>query len=253
MEYANGEPSWQDQTSPDAASSAEFYTALFGWDITGGDPEFGGYREARLDGKRVAAVSPQMQPGPAYWSVYLNVDDAAASAEKATAAGGQLMVAPMQIGDFGTMAFLVDPTGAMIGTWQPGSHTGAEVRNQPGSVCWYELVTSDTDAAARFYSEVFGWEARSHGPSGGPGGYTEFRLGDKVFGGMMSRPENMPAEAPNHWAVYLAVEDCDASAARVTELGGQVLVGPMDVPPGRFAVCMDPAGASFNLLKSSRG
>lgn len=253
MSYANGEPSWQDQTSPDVAKAAEFYSALFGWDIEEGDPQFGGYRNATLNGKRVAAVSPQMQPGPAYWSAYVNVDDAEAAAERVTAAGGQVMVPPMQIGEFGSMGFFVDPTGAMIGAWQPGSHTGAEARNEPGAVCWYELVTSDTDAAARFYNQVFGWEARSHGPNGGPGGYTELRLGDKMIGGMMSRPPNLPAEAPNFWAVYFAVDDTDAAAARVQELGGRVLVGPVDVPPGRFAVCMDPTGASFNLLKSSRG
>ncbi|MBW3591620.1 MAG: hypothetical protein KY393_07225 [Actinobacteria bacterium] len=72
--YAHGEPSWQDQSSADAPKAAEFYSALFGWNCPEGDPQFGGYRECTLDGKKVAGISAQMQPGPAIWSIYINVD-----------------------------------------------------------------------------------------------------------------------------------------------------------------------------------
>ncbi|HEX2052357.1 MAG TPA: VOC family protein, partial [Actinomycetota bacterium] len=244
---------WQDQSSDDAAKAAEFYRQLFGWDIPPGDPNFGGYSNASLNGRIVAGISPQMQPGPAYWAVYVNVGDAGAVADLVTSNGGQVFVEPLQVGEFGTMAVFADPAGAAIGVWQPGTHKGAEVRNEPRAVCWYELLTGDVEAAARFYSAVFGWEARSHGPSGGPGGYTEFRLGDKMIAGMMAKPPMMPADAPSAWGVYFAVDDTDAAAARVTEIGGRVVVPPTDTPPGRFAVCADSTGAFFNLLKSSRG
>jgi uncharacterized protein len=59
--------------------------------------------------------------------------------------------------DQGRMAVIADPTGAMFGIWEPGSGIGAERMNDPGSLTWNDLVTNDTDAASRFYSELFGW------------------------------------------------------------------------------------------------
>jgi predicted enzyme related to lactoylglutathione lyase len=61
----------------------------------------------------------------------------------------------------------------------------------------------------------------------------------------------MPAEVPPHWAVYFTVEGTDATADKVKELGGQVLMGPMDIEPGRFAVVSDPQGAVFNIITLS--
>jgi uncharacterized protein len=250
--YAHGEPSWTDQVSADAAQAADFYSALFGWEIPEGNEEYGGYRNALLDGKKVAGISPQMEPGPTVWSTYINVDDADAIAGLVTANGGQVLMPPMEIGPFGRMGFFLDPTGAAIGVWEPAEHKGAEIRNVPGAVTWHELVTTDVVAAATFYSAVFGWVAQAHGGADALGGYSEFKLGDKVVGGMMAKPPMMPVEVPSFWAVYFAVDDADAAAAKVTELGGKVIVGPTDIEPGRFAVVADSTGASFNILKSSR-
>lgn len=250
--YAHGEPSWQDQSSADAAKAAEFYSALFGWNCPEGDPQFGGYRECTLDGKKVAGISAQMQPGPAIWSIYINVDNADEVAQKIAENGGQVALAPMKIGEYGTMAVFSDPTGAFFGVWQPGTHQGAEIHNQPGAVCWYELITTDVDAAGKFYSAVFGWVAQRHGPSEGPGGYSELKLGEQTVAGMMAKPPMMPAEVPAFWGVYFAVADVDAAAAKATELGGKVLVEPKDIPPGRFSVIADPTGAAFNVLTSGR-
>lgn len=251
--YQHGEPTWQDQSSADPGKAADFYSALFGWEIPPGDSEkFGGYRNALLNGRKVAGISPQPEPGPPYWATYVNVDNAEEIAGLVAENGGQTVVAPMEIGDFGTMGVFSDPTGAVFGVWQAGSHTGAEVKNETGAVCWYELVTDDVVAAATFYSSVFGWSAQAHGPAEGPGGYTEFRLEDQTIGGMMAKPPMMPADAPSYWGIYFAVDDADAAAARITELGGQVIVGPTNIAPGRFAFCADSTGAMFNILKSDR-
>jgi predicted enzyme related to lactoylglutathione lyase len=254
--YQHGEPSWQDHSSDDAEKASEFYRALFGWEIPPGDPEMGGYRNCSLNGKLVAGIGPKMDPNmPTAWSSYVNVDRAEDVAKLVTDNGGQVIVEPLTIAEVGTMAVFGDPTGAVIGVWQPGIHKGAEVRNEPGAACWHELMTGDTDAAAAFYAAVFGWTAGSHGPTaaGSPGGYTEFKLGDKMVAGMMAKPSGMPAEVPSFWSVYLAVDDADAAAAKITELGGRVLTGPVDTPPGRLAAVQDSTGAVFNILKSSRG
>ncbi|HYN98871.1 MAG TPA: VOC family protein [Actinomycetota bacterium] len=251
--YRHGEPIWQDHGSNEDAKAAEFYRALFGWDVPEGDQSMGGYRNCTLDGKMVAGITPQMSPGvPPTWSTYICVDDALAFEKLVIENGGKSLFPPLTIGEYGTMGFFFDPTGAAFGVWQPGTHEGTQARNAPGTVSWYELITNDVAASSKFYSAVFGWTAQSHGPAEGPGGYNEFKLGDKAVAGMMAKPPMMPADVPSHWAVYFAVDDTDAVAARARELGGKILMGPVDMPPGRFAAILDSTGAYFNILKSSR-
>jgi predicted enzyme related to lactoylglutathione lyase len=246
--YAHGVPSWVDFSSPDLDASRAFYSGLFGWDCPPGPPEAGGYTVAMLGDKPIAGIGPQMNPDmPPVWMTYVNVDNADEVAAKVKAAGGQTFVEPMDVMDVGRMAIFADPAGAVFGIWQAGTHKGAGLANEPNTYCWSELVTTDTAAAKKFYDAVFGWGEETH-KFEGMGEYTEWKLGGKSIGGMMPKPAEMPAEVPPHWAVYFAVEDCDAMAKKIGELGGTVMVGPMDIEPGRMAVAFDPQGGPFNIL-----
>ena len=246
--YEHGVPSWVDLGTADSSQAAEFYSALFGWTVQQGPPEAGGYAIAELRGRPVAGLGPQQNPGPPYWSTYVNVDDADKVAATASEAGGTVFVAPMDVMDAGRMAIFADPAGAVIGVWQPNQHKGAGIVNEPGTFAWAELVTTDTAAAQRFYEQVFGWGAVTHGE--GVGAYTEFQVGDRSIAGMMARPPEM-GEAPPHWGVYFTVADTDAAAARVAELGGKVVMPPRDIEPGRFAVVSDPAGGVFMVIATT--
>jgi len=249
--YDDGVPSWIDMQSPDLDKSRVFYSALFGWDVPPGPEEAGGYGIATLKGKNVAGVGPQMNPAaPPSWMTYVNVDDADATTAKVTANGGQVLVGPMDVMEAGRMAVFADPVGAVIGIWQPNQHLGAQLVNEPGTWGWSELTTTDTRGAKAFYGAVFGWGEETHGPGegGGMDNYTEWKVGDRSIGGMMQKPDSMPAEVPPFWMVYFAVADTDATVARVTELGGGVMMPPMDIEPGRFAVVADPVGAVFSVL-----
>jgi hypothetical protein len=199
------------------------------------------------DGKNVAGVMPTMGEGhPAVWTTYVSVVDAEATIARVKVAGGTVFVEPMQVLDAGHMAVFADPTGAALGLWQPGQHKGADLANEPGSFCWNELNTRDTAKATSFYEHVFDWTGASAGFEGMD--YTEWKLGDKTIGGMMAMPAMVPAEVPAHWAVYFAVADTDDAVAAATKLGAQVFVPPTDIPPGRFAVMADPAGAAFSVI-----
>ena len=117
---------------------------------------------------------------------------------------------------------------------------------------WYELMTSDAAAAAGFYSKVVGWTAED---SGMPGmAYTLMKVGDAQVAGVMGTPPELQAiGAPSTWSGYVAVDDVDATEARVLQLGGKVLRPAGDIPEvGRFAVVADPQGASFMLFKPLR-
>jgi predicted enzyme related to lactoylglutathione lyase len=245
--YEHGVPSWVDLGTPDIAKAAEFYSSLFGWDIEMGTPETGGYSIATLRGKPVAGLGAQTDPGPPRWSTYASVDSADDAVAKAKANGGTVLLEPMDVMDAGRMAVLKDPTGAAISVWQPGAHIGAGIVNEPNSYSWSELVTTDPGKAKEFYAAVFGWGSETHG-QGGPTDYTEWKVGDRHVGGMMMKPPMMPADIPSHWNVYFSVADADEALDKVRALGGQVIMGPATVEPGRFGVVEDPQGAVFNVI-----
>jgi hypothetical protein len=248
-QYAPGTPSWVDLSSPDPDGSARFYGDLFGWEVhKADDPEAGGYAMGYLRGKPVAGIGPTWGENmPSVWSTYVSVENADATAERVREAGGEVVMAPMDVLDVGRMAVFRDPTGAHISVWQPRAHQGAGIVNEPGTLCWSELGTRDAEAAIPFYEHVFGWEAA---PSTDPAmPYTEWKVGGRSIGGMMTMGDQIPAEIPAHWMTYFAVEDADAAAARATELGGSLMTGPMDIPGiGRFAVLTDPNGAAFSVI-----
>jgi predicted enzyme related to lactoylglutathione lyase len=196
--------------------------------------------------RAVAGIGQQQNPGPPVWATYIAVANADAAAAKVTAAGGQTLVPPMDVLDVGRMAVFTDPVGAAFSVWQAGTHPGAELVNEPGTWSWSELLTTDVPASKAFYGAVFGWGAETHGD--GPGAYTEWKVNGRSVGGMMQKPPMMPAEVPPFWAVYFSVADTEAAVARVTELGGSLVVPPMDVEPGRFATVADPTGATFNVI-----
>lgn len=191
---------------------------------------------------------PEHEPGrTAPWSTYVNVVSADDTMAKVEESGGTVYMPPMDVVDAGRMGVFADPEGAVIGLWQPGQHIGAQLVNVPGTYCWSELMADDLAGAKAFYRAVFGWGAETQGPDG-PGGYTEWKVGERSIGGLMSKPRTMPPNTPSFWGVYFAVEDTDATLSKAQQLGASVLVPATDIEPGRFAVLSDPGGAMFNVL-----
>jgi predicted enzyme related to lactoylglutathione lyase len=230
------------------AGSNSFYSSLFGWKADDQGEEMGHYTLMRKGGKSVAGNMGLMAEGqPSAWVTYISVDDADATVDLAKKAGAAVFVEPMDVSDIGRMAVFADPTGAAIGIWQPKSFMGAELANEPGSFAWSELNTRDVPAAKAFYTEVFGWTPNDLDVGGM--NYTEWKLRDKSIAGMMTMPDMVPAEVPAHWLVYFGTEDTDDTVAKASELGAATLVPPTDIPPGRFAVLMDPDGAAFAVIK----
>ena len=241
--HAPGTPSWVDLGTPDIAGALAFYSGLFGWEGEDQGEEAGHYTMCRLRGKAVAALGPQQNPGPPVWMTYITVASAEQAAVLIPAHGGTVLVPPFDVFDAGRMAVAVDNAGTAFSIWEPGRHIGAEIVNEPGTLCWNELTTRDKESAKAFYPAVFGWEAQDHGE------YLEWSLDGRVIAGCMPMVgATWPEEIPNHWMTYFAVEDCDASAARVAELGGNVAVPPTDIPQGRLAVCNDPTGGTFSII-----
>ncbi|MCA1631798.1 MAG: VOC family protein [Acidobacteria bacterium] len=115
-----------------------------------------------------------------------------------------------------------------------------------GAFCWNELGTRDAGAAKKFYTELLGWQLKEGDAA--PGAYTEIVVGGAHVGGIyQAGPEY--GDMPSQWTAYVAVDDVDAAAKRVAELGGKVRVPPNDIPGvGRFCVINDPTGATLSLI-----
>ena len=123
-----------------------------------------------------------------------------------------------------------------------------------GSFCWNELSTTDDGAAVKFYGELLGWEFKKsdinacEGSEAPPMVYNEIVVGGKHVGGIYKMGPEFGG-APPHWMAYVAVDDVDAKAKQVEELGGKVCVPPTDIPnTGRFCVINDPTGATISLI-----
>ena len=119
----------------------------------------------------------------------------------------------------------------------------------PGAFSWNELMTTDPEAAGRFYSGLFGWSVRNMDMGTGP--YHVASVGDTQVCGIMAMPPDA-GPMPPAWGCYVTVDNVDATIARCTELGGKTLMPPMDVQGvGRMAVLQDPQGAVFSVMAYS--
>ena len=249
LSFRTGQPRWMDMQSRDIDASVAFYTGLFGWTAEPSPPEYGGYVEFSKDGNTVAGIMPRPSDstGDDAWIVYLEVADAAATQEAARANGGEV-VAGGDLGEVGTWFVLTDATGARIGGWQNGNHSGFQVRTGPGAPVWHELHTRDFSRAVSFYETVFGWqtEAMSDTPEFR---FTTLGSGDDAVAGIYDATAELPEIEPAFWDVYFGVENANDSAVRVTELGGTMLERVEETPYGRLAHAVDPNGGRFAIMQ----
>jgi uncharacterized protein len=249
--YAQGTPNWVDLQTSDQDAAKAFYSGLFGWTYDDQPmPQGPVYSMAMLGGHPVAAIAPQSPElaaagAPPMWNTYLAVDSVDEAAGKVEAAGGKVGMAPFDVMDAGRMAFVLDPSGAAVALWQANQHIGATLVNEPGTVTWNELITTDPGVVS-FYADVVGLTTSTMDM--GAGAYTLFEVGGQMVGGTVA--PQMPG-VPNHWHVYFAVADADAAAAQAAATGGAVIVAPFDTPVGRIAVLSDPQGAVFSILKAA--
>lgn len=255
-DHAPGVPSWVDLMSSDQDSAIEFYSALFDWNIVKSGPDMGGYAMCFKEDQPVAGIGqvPEGNDIPCFWNTYINVVDTDATTEKVLAAGGQVFVPAMTVaGDDqtpGRMAILVDPTGAVFGVWQAIEHLGAGLVNEPGSLTWNELLSSDPQVSRNFLTAVFGygWERMS---GSGDMEYYTASVNGRPIAGVMGLPPGVPAEVRSYWNAYFAVADTPATVARVRELGGAVLHDTFESPFGPMAVLADRQGAAFSVVNLS--
>jgi uncharacterized protein len=246
----NGAPCWADLWTSDVEGSRKFYSELFGWEAQAPSPEFGGYFMFTRAGVPVAGGMGDMGDMRAdnTWKVYLATDNIAKTIELAEADGAQIVGPSMAVADLGTQAVLIDPTGANLGAWQPGTFPGFTVLDESGSPSWFELLTRDYARAVSFYRSAFLWDTNAISDTDEMR-YTVMRDpgGDGELAGIMDAKAFLPDGQPSQWSIYWHVDDVAAAVAGVKRLGGSLVMDIEDTPYGRLAAVADPAGAQFKL------
>jgi uncharacterized protein len=118
----------------------------------------------------------------------------------------------------------------------------------PSKFVWYDIMTTDIDAAAKFYTNVIGWGVMDSGQVDRP--YRIFTVGQTMAAGLMPIPADAQG-APPMWMGYIGVDSVDVMVPRLTAAGGQLKRPAQDIPNnvGRFAVVADPHGTGFILFK----
>lgn len=244
------QPIWVDLMTSDTEAARAYYGAVLGWDYDISGPEMGHYAVARIDDAPAAGIGtiPDGAGFPPAWTIYFGVADAETTLKSIVAEGGTVVVPPETIAEVGRLAMAQDPTGAVFGLWQPGTHTGVGIVSEHGGMAWCEVNTSDAAKAAAFYGKVFGLREELLEMQGAP--YHMLHTSKQPACGVQGMPAEM-SDRPPHWMNYFAVRDIETARATVRKHGGQVLAGPLASPYGKIIVTMDPQGAALSFIELS--
>jgi hypothetical protein len=248
MTISTGRFVWFEYVSKDADKAQGLFGELFGWSAKRVPMPDGEYTMiAGPDGKTIGgyATSPDPTATKASWLPFLQVQRAADIAAKVKALGGSVMKDPFKVGDFATMAVILDPPGAPVALWQP---VKPEDPGTPGvgHFVWNELASKDPDGSVSFYTQIGGFTS-SKMEMPGMGTYHVLESEGKGRAGIM--PQQMP-EAPHAWLPYVQVANADQTTERARRLGATVVVPPTQIPNvGRFAIFVDAQGAGTGILQ----
>jgi predicted enzyme related to lactoylglutathione lyase len=247
---------WYELMTTDVDAAEDFYGTVVGWRGQAMDQPEMRYTVMSAGEKMVVGLMPvpeealNMGAGPA-WVGYIHADDIQAATDGVRQAGGAVHREPADIPNIGSFSVVADPQGAVFMLFQPSGGDDTPVPPMTlGHVGWHELYASDWKNAFEFYSGQFGWTKGDALDMGPMGTYQLFAAGGDPIGGMMDKPEELPSPG---WLFYFNVEAIDAAVQRVTDKGGQIVLGPMEVPGGAWIVQgKDPQGATFALVAPRR-
>jgi predicted enzyme related to lactoylglutathione lyase len=251
---------WYDVMTPDTEAAQAFYAEVVGWRMQpfpGSEPPYVVLNLPAGGDRGVAGIMGMPEGGRPMWEGYISVDDVDACCGRVTDAGGAVHREPWEVDGVGRMAVASDPQGAMFMLFKPKPPEGMPApapvpEDAVGSIGWRELMTSDWQGAFDFYAKLFGWSVDYDFDMGEHGVYRIFSTpGQARAGGMMNLPAGNPA--PTAWGYYFQVDGIEAGAERVKAAGGQIVMGPMEVPDGQHVlVAIDPQGAAFGLLSRTK-
>jgi len=225
--FAPSTPCWVELTTADPVRVAGFYAELFGWQIEGD--------RFLLDGKAVAGIARSRPDRPDGWLTYLATNDLESTAARVYSAYGRSLTVPEERA--GARSVIVaDASGAVFGLWQAAGFAGTQLRGEPGTMAWSDLLSDDVPEAVSFYSSVFGWSL-TH----------EFGSGEWLTEAHDSVAGLITGRYGARWQPSFQVADTAGMIDRCAALGGRVIAGPMEMGLGSYVEIIDPDGMPFAI------
>lgn len=247
---------WYDLSTTDVDGAVAFYTESLGWRAQPGPDPNMRYTvfmagDVGIGGVMELPAEARAQGAPPHWMGYTSVENVDTTVSLVRKLGGTVRRPRFDIPNVGRLAICADPQGATFAVYRPETWSEPADPSAPGHVDWNELNTTDWRAAWAFYRDLFGWQERDRMDMGDQGVYFMFHDATKTTKGGMSN--SAPSlKAPPHWLYYVTVSDVKETVERITNNGGRVVNGPMEVPGGDLvAQCCDPQGAMFAVYAPS--
>ena len=252
-----GRPLWYELMTTDMKAAESFYKAVVGWGTSPFEGSPQPYTMFTRSGEAPVAglmAKPDEVQAPPFWAMYVGVPKLEEAAAHVKRLGGSECSPVIDVPTIGRMQMVQDPQGAAFYIYQPASADQPPERAaEVGEASWHELMTTDAEAAMKFYTDVFGWQPSEALDMGPMGKYHMFNRPHGMIGGMMNKPPEMASVPPN-WQIYFRVPDINAAVERIKANGGRILNGPMEVPGGDMIVNgLDPQGAAFSLHARKAG
>jgi predicted enzyme related to lactoylglutathione lyase len=249
---------WYELMTTDPVGAKAFYDAVVGWDIDAqsASPDMDYRMINRADGGMTGGVFTLNDEMLGHgtkpcWLGYIGVDDCDAAAKAIEAAGGKVVMPPMDIPMAGRIAMVSDCCGAgyyiMAPSPPPGGGESTAFSLDGLDACgWNELYAGNQDNALAFYTSLYGWTLPEPMDMGPMGKYQFIDHDGVTVGAIMGKPPHMQVPGWNH---YFRVASIDTAKAAVEAGDGTVTNGPMEVPGGDWVINgVDPQGAAFALV-----
>lgn len=245
---------WHELLTGNPEIGKAFYPKVIGWGTTEWTGMETPYTMWTAEEMPVGGIMPMpldalASGGTPSWLSYVGTDSVSDTLAQVRDLGGSVMMGPMDIPTIGQIGVCMDPQGAAFAVYTPVT-APPEAPSPVLDFSWHELATSDYQSALVFYGALFGWELVQAMDMGPDGVYAIIGRGGQPFGGMFNRPAGMPGGTA--WLPYVRVVDLDRAASVIKTAGGQVVIGPVDVPDGRIIHAVDPEGVPFALHEQNK-
>ena len=243
---------WGDLVTSDVAAAAGFYGKVFGWtfETYGGDDDRDTYTLALADGLPSGGMvfdqrAMNGKTPSARWVGLIAVADVEATTAAVTASGGQVVYAPVMLGERGKTAVFKDPEGVLFGVVHSKNGDPLDYAGDVNEWYWVDLWTADVEKAATFYRAAIGYETAPVADDGPRSGVRLLSGGFARAGIMQKNSEKSSAT----WLPYIRVADAKAAAAAARAAGGKVLLDPVAMNIATVAIIADPTGAPVGIVQ----
>ncbi|HEX6572561.1 MAG TPA: VOC family protein [Steroidobacteraceae bacterium] len=246
---------WADLVTSDVASAAGFYAKVFGWtfETYGGEDDRETYTLVLADGLPIggmvfdARASKDATPS-ARWIGLVSVADPKAVAASVSRSGGQVVYAPVMLGERGETAVFRDPEGTLFGVVKSRNGDPPDYFGGVGEWAWLDLWSNDVDKAAQFYRSVIGYETVPAGDAATTRSGVHLVSGGYVRAGIMQKRD---PKTTSVWLPYVRVADAKQAADAARAAGGRVIYEPAPLGGAVVGIIADPTGAPVGIVALS--